>query len=130
MNEDFGRALPEDTVTPDDASSYVRKEADLARKELAEIEEELDDTTRDLTKLQVCIFITHIHLPSLSLQDENEYDFGENQEFHKLHGECFDTTHDKYKYSFCPFKDAKYVTRTISCCCFSFSFHTQSYFSN
>lgn len=53
MNDDFSRGIPDDTPTPDDAASHVRSEAETARRELTEIEEEIDDSTRDLKKLQV-----------------------------------------------------------------------------
>mmetsp|Transcript_37824 Transcript_37824/g.59788 ORF Transcript_37824/g.59788 Transcript_37824/m.59788 type:complete len:306 (-) Transcript_37824:106-1023(-) len=87
----YGIEEQQDLVAPEENLHFSRDSAESARKAAQECSRNVND----------------LHKKIDDLKSEADFDFGEEEEYFELFGKCFDTRADKYKYTFCPFKNAK-----------------------
>jgi len=85
-----GPPAPIESDKYDEATRALVQAADKARSEYEEAEKSHRDLTRKLQELN----------DALSLE------FGEDERFGPLHGQCFDYEDREYVYTFCPYKEA------------------------
>jgi len=85
------------SVVPGDSVAHRRPEADHAREQLAAAKTERDKLQDDRT----------------TLEEEDSFDYGPNDEYYVLKGQCFDRKAGAHTYTFCPFGTSRQDTRSL-----------------